>query len=331
MRRLSTCSTHRIRWAFWLVVLAGLLAACNIEGVNSFSQDSSRIALRNNDGLYIFDSDGEQEIYLGRIDNPITAPVLTPDGSTIYYIDRFLGRVLAVPTDGSQPPRRMTREQASGNNSVLVWLPSNQLLFIDRREATNRFFMQVIDPDTTEILAQLEDIETIFINAGAVRPRPDSARGEWLLPVLAHEQLRLVFRAANLLFLYTARDSGLEFDEVLPRELTPEDIALLGNRAPSDVTGALLTDDGRRLVLRTRQGSSPNFTYNLYAFDLDSDAPATELVLAAGELPDYAIAPGGHQVIFEVPGAPAVMVQFDFDSGERTALGLDLFDPNWWD
>ena len=151
------------------------------------------------------------------------------------------------------------------------------------------------------------------------------------MPVLAHEQLRLVFRAANLLFLYTARDSGLEFDEVLPRELTPEDIALLGNRAPNDVTDALLTDDGRRLVLRTRQGSSPNFTYNLYAFDLDSDAPATELVLAAGELPDYAIAPGGHQVIFEVPGAPAVMVQFDFDSGELTALGLDLFDPNWWD
>lgn len=308
------------------------LTACNTEGLNSFSASGDSLLLRHNEGVYVVGANGEQQVYLGRDVNPVTVPVLSHDGSTVYYVDRFAGRVMAMPADASTPAVRLTRERASGTSSILSVLPSGDVLFMDRREGQRTWFLQVIDPATTQTLTQIEDIETVFVNAGALDIQPDSADTEFLIPRIVPNQMQLVFLGKELLFHYTIDDSGLAYVDVLPRTvpLNGPVSNLLRARPANDARGALLTEDGRRLVLRTRTGIGTDATWDLYAIDLESDADPVVLASDLSEPPEYAIAPTTQMVVFSVPGTPTVMFSYDFATGDLAALGVGKYQPEWW-
>lgn len=313
-----------------MLLISVALAGCNTRGVNGFAANGSVMAIVEDGALYIVEADGSQRVYLGVVSNAGAAAVLSNDGGTVYYIDRFSNRVVAAATDGSHPLVRMSVDEASGDRTVLAVLPSSELFFFDERGNTNRYFAKVIDPFTTETVQQIEDIEGAFLNASALRLQPDSTTGEWILaPITGPGQVQMVFQADGFLFHYEIDDT-LEFVETLPRALTEDDVALLQRRVPNDIASAVLTDDVRYMVIRTREGTGSATTFGLYALSLMDDTPATPLVEDARVAPEFAIDPNGTQVVFEVPGTPRTMIAYEFASGDFEPLEVGAFDPTWW-
>lgn len=313
-----------------MVLIGTVLVGCNTRGVHSFAAGGSVMAVVENGGLYIVEADGSQRVYLGVVSNAGSVAVLSNDGDTVYYVDRFSNRVVAAPTDGSRPAVRMSADEASGDRTLLAVLPSSELLFFDERGNTNRYFVKVIDPFTTETMQQIEDIEGAFLNVSALRLQPDSTTGEWTLaPITGPGQVQVVFQADGFLFHYEIGDT-LTFVETLPRTLTEADVVLLQRRVPNDIASAVLTNDVRYMVIRTRQGTGSAATYGLYALSLTDDSPAVALVEDAREAPGFAIDPNSTQVVFEVPGTPRTMIAYEFASGDFEPLEVGAYAPTWW-
>ncbi len=306
-----------------LIVFSTVLAACGGVGVSSYSATSDLVTIVDFDGLYAVSQDGESEIYLSDDVNPHYSSLVIDN--QVVFVDSD-GQLLAVaPTGGDTALIR--EERLSPDSGFIFALPSNEVLILDERVLGGTRYAQVIDPATGQIVNQIEGIAGVFITDAAVVARPNEEG--WYTPPLADGQLKLIFQAEDdpdLLFLYSADTTGFEFVDVLPRELSEDDQALLALRNLTNLRSGVLTPDGRYLVLHTETETAP-ITHGLWLIPLGSDAPARNLYTGLGTPPDFAVSPLDNQIAYR--SSAGVLEVLDIETGTVTQLPAGAEAPDW--
>ncbi len=306
-----------------LIVFSVFLAACGGVGVSSYSATSDLVTIVDFDGLYAVSQDGESEIYLAEDVNPHYSTLVI--GEQVVFVDSD-GQLLAVPQTGGDAIL-VREERVSPDSGFIFALPSDEILLLDERVLGGTRYAQVIDPATGQIVSQIEGIAGVFISDAALIARPNEEG--WYTPALADGQLKLIFQAEDdpdLLFLYSANASGFEFVEILPRELSEDDQALLALRNLTNLRSGVLTPDGRNLVLHTETETAP-ITHGLWLIPLDSDAPARNLYTGLGAAPEFAVSPLDNQIAYT--SSAGVLEVLDIDSGTVTQLPAGAQAPDW--
>ncbi len=308
---------------FVIGLLSVFLAACGGVGISGYSATSELVTIVDFDGLYAVSQADGAVIYLSDDVNPHYGTLVIDD--LIVFVDSD-GRLLTVPSTGGDATE-LREERVSPDSGFIFALPSKEVLLLDERVVGGNRYAQVIDPTTGQIVNQIEGIAGVFIADAAIVERTNEAG--WYTPALADGQLRLIFQAEDdpdLLFLYSAYRDGFAFDEVLPRELSENDRALLDLRNLTDLRSGVLTPDGRNLILHTETESAP-ITHGLWLLPLDSDAPARNLYTGLGEPPDFAVSPLANQVAYT--SSAGVLEILDIDSGTVTQLPAGAIAPDW--
>lgn len=324
-----------------LFIVSLLIAACVPTGVADLDNTGQHTVIVDEGDVYVVDRDTAAiEFYARRPDIRYT-PALTPDGTGLVYVDQ-LHQLVNQPLDGSPPTVLLKAVGLPGPGAVTL-LPDGQVLVIDSSSnAPNERYAAIVNPFTgNEEQGRLTGIDQVFITASALKIKVgpitnpyDSARidtGEPGRFKAVFEGDPCLITERTCLYLYSGEADGFKFVEQLGRALDVSFLLLLSRRPADDVTGALLTADGKHLVLRLRDGNPIGSTFSLYAIDLTNNDPPVILVQNALRRPDYAIAPEGNLVAFEaVAGNVSAIKLYDFDSKQTTTLGTGAFDPQWW-
>ena len=319
-----------------------LIASCVPAGVADLSASGERMVIVNDGDLYVVPGTSPEITFYARRPDARFAPILTPDGEAVIYVDQ-LHNLVRQPLDGSEPATLFKQVGLPGPGAI-VYLPSDELLLLDSSfQTVGERFVKILDAETgVESQPAITGIEQIFVTANTLDVK---ASGSLTNPFNAARieagepgQLKVVFRAKTCLiadqtclYLYSADAEGFVFKEQLPRSVKVDLINLLARRPQDDVTGGLLTTDGKHLVLRVRDGVPIGSAFSLYAVDLTNNDPPVPLVKDALKRPDYAIAPDGNWVAYEqVTNNISQVMIYNFDTGAITSVGTGAFDPQWW-
>jgi hypothetical protein len=319
-----------------------LIASCVPAGVADLTASGEHMAIVSDGDLYVVPGTSPEITFYARRPDTRFAPILTPDGEAVIYVDQ-LRNLVRQPLDGSEPATLFKQVGLPGPGAI-VYLPGDELLLLDSSfQTTGERFVKILDAETgIESQPAITGIEQIFVTANALDVK---AGGSLTNPFNAARieadepgQLKVVFRAKTCLiadqtclYLYSADAEGFVFKEQLPRSLKTDMILLLARRPQDDVTGGLLTADGKHLILRVRDGVPIGSAYSLYAIDLTNNNPPVPLVKDALRRPDYAIAPDGNWVAYElVTNNISQVMLYNFDTGAITSVGTGAFDPQWW-
>lgn len=324
-----------------LFIASLFIASCVPSGVADLDSAGQRAVVVSEGDVYVLDRDtAAVEFYARRPDVRYT-PALAPDGQSLVYVDQ-LHQLVSQPLNGG-PPTVLIKSVGLPGPGAVTFLPDGQVLVIDSSSAApNERYAAIVNPFTgNEAQGRLTGIDQVFITASALKIKTgpltnpyNSARIDTGEP----GQFKAVFEGdpcliteRTCLYLYSAEADGFKFVEQLGRALDVSFLLLLSRRPSDDVTGALLTADGKHLVLRVRDGNPIGSTFSLYAIDLTNNEAPAILVQNALRRPDYAIAPEGNLVAYEeVSGNVASIKLYDFDSKQTTTLGTGAFDPQWW-
>jgi hypothetical protein len=309
-----------IRWTgllstLSLLWLAGSLAGCNGVGAGSFASDGSAATLITTAGLFTLDSTGAEPRFLTADINAHYAALFVNGGQDVVYVSKGLFLFKQPAVGGKNTLLR--QEKMSLASGFVLRLPNNQLLILDERRSGERV-AQVIDPNTAQIVSQVEGIAAIFVSSTVVQPRADGS--SWRSVPAQTEPLYFIFQAKDApeyLYLYTADTTGFSATAELPRKLSAADRALLASHDPTDLNGAVLSANGKQLLFRTK-GDSAAGLYGLWLMDLESDLPVQSLLAGMPEPPQFALSPSTQVVAYQ--SANGVVQLRDLKTGKTTTL-----------
>ena len=110
----------------------------------------------------------------------LSAPRVSPDGKWVAWSWSRLGPaadVFAAPTDGSQPPLRLT-ETVKGDTVVVSWTPDGEAVLVsedkDGNERVRLFRVRLAEPGTMEPLTAADP--NYYLRGGQLHPN-----GRWLI------------------------------------------------------------------------------------------------------------------------------------------------------
>jgi Tol biopolymer transport system component len=324
-----------------LLLAAGMaLAACIPSGVAGVSSDSKRLAIVNNNDLFVYSKDGSGPDYYAFFTDTRYSPALAPDGKAIVYVDRA-GRLTYQPLDGRTPRLLLPNSISNPGPGLLTFLPDGTLLLYNTTAALDRDLriFELVNGQTT---VHLTGISQIFVGANVIKPKKT---GSQVSPYAAGridasraDQVNLVVLPTACLldsktcfFSYTLDARGFHENGPLARTYDTDTQIFFSRRVSDDLTAGVLTPDGKHLVVRLRSLISPEKSQSLYLLDLTNNAPPVALVENAAGRPDYAISPDGKQIAYEesINGVAFVRL-YNLATGDRTDLGPGSLDPQWW-
>jgi len=337
----SSPATRHSRLIYSLFIASLFIASCVPSGVADIAGAGQHTVIVNEGDVYVVERDTAAVKFYARRPDIRYAPALTPDGTALVYVDS-LHQLISQPLDGS-PPFVLLKSVGLPGPGAVTFLPDGQILVIDSSaNAPDERYAAVVNPFTgNEAQGRLTGIDQVFITASALKIKTGPITNPYNSAQIntgEPGQFKVVFEGdpcliteRTCLFLYSAEADGFQFVEQLGRALDVSFLLLLSRRPADDATGALLTADGKHLVLRIRDGNPIGSTFSLYAVDLTNNDPPAVLVQNALRRPDYALAPEGNLVAYEVvSGNVASIKLYDFDSKQTTTLGTGAFDPQWW-
>jgi len=278
----------------------------------------------------------------------LSAPLVSPDGGWVAWSWSRLGPaadVFAAPTDGSEPPRRLT-ETAEGDTLAVSWTPDGEALLVrqdrDGDERAQLFRVRLAEPGTMEPLTGPDP--NYYLGGGQLHPdgrwliyaanldaesgeetetdrlyRHDLQTGE--LRALARPRKGSISRPElnrqGTHVLYARNDldpAGRQVWLVDVEGTEDREILNFGERAK---VSASWMPDGRRVLFVAEAGSYRR----LGLLSLDDDV-ARWLVDDPGRDVADAFAPpnGGPAVVIEVERARTMASLLDVDGGAESAL-----------
>ena len=312
-----------MRRATSILLLGGalLLTSCNREGVGSLAPNNSRAAIvSRDDALYTAGLAGDALVKVADPINPDFGVALSPFGDLVAFVQDSPFGVYVRPAAGG-PASLIYGPPQVPVQGIISYLPSGDLLTLFRG-ADGLAEVKVFPPEGGEPEVTIASIGQVFVAQAAVKPKRGTEGGEFTLRANGLAQIPLVLAIGHELRLYLAGPSGFTGPTVLPQTVNATLQGLFALRPDDDVTSGLLSTDGRRLVLRTADGSG----HNLFAVDLGINSGPVSLVASASAPPGYAISPDGRYVTYELDGA---LLLYDFDLGRITLLADGAFDPRW--
>ncbi len=251
---------------------------------------------------------------------------LSPFGDTLAYVRQDTFGVYTQPATGG-PASLLFTLPVSPSQGILSFIPSGEVLVLFQ-EVSGSYTLNVFSPAGGDPKVSVPGISQAFVAQAALKPRRGSNGGEFMLKPYGLSAINMVLAVGGELRLYSAGAGGFVGPTLLPRSVDATLQGLLALRPADDVTSGLLSADGRRLLLRTRDGAG----HGLYAVNLDVTSGPVALVTGAGSPPGYTFAPAtatgpaAHQAVYEAGGG---LTLYDFDTGVSTRLTEGAFSPGW--
>jgi Tol biopolymer transport system component len=316
----------------WILVTALALAACNQEGVGAFSPNNDRVAIVSKVGdktnLYTTDSNGGN---VAKIVENVAIGFDTsfdPVGSKILYA---AGSQICTANAGGGGQSCPVTLPAGVSSGFLSFLPNGDYILVV--SSSGKWRMEVRQPGALVPYRVETDVDAFFLTEDAYKVKRGSNGTEWYLtPYLkpsGQQNLRWVIVRGSQAFMYNAAGS-LEGPTPLPRPINTAVANALKDRDQTDITSGVVSPDGTKMVFRTRIGTSPNFTYGLYALDLaTTEGSFVQLVSNANFRIRFAYSPTGAEVVYEsnADGRSVWIANADGSNQRKLADNASL--PGW--
>ena len=317
---------------FAMGLLALLLAACNLEGVASFSPNNDRVAVVTKVGsqtrLETTDASGGNPV---KIEDNIQAAfdvTFDPLGTKLLYAANSQLCLADAGGGGKSCPVTMGGSTGAG---FLSFLPDGDYIFAYR--SGSQWQMDIYQPGAAAPHQSDPGIEQFFLTSDAYKVKRGSKGTQWYLKPYdkpsGQRNLRWVVFKGTQAIMYNAAGS-LEGPTPLPRVVNSAVQNALKDRDQSDITSGVISPDGTKLVFRTRTGTDPNFTYSLYALDLNVNTGSfVQLVANANFRIQFAFSPSGQEVVYESNdgGRSVWLANADGSNPRKLADGGTL--PDW--
>jgi Tol biopolymer transport system component len=312
-------------------LLALLLAACNLEGVASFSPNNDRVAVVTKVGsqyrLETTDSNGGNPVKIE--DNISSAFDVTfdPLGTKLLYAAN--SQLCTADPGGGGKSCPVTLGSSGGG--FLSFLPDGDYIFAYR--SGSQWQMDIYQPGAAGPHQSETAVDQFFLTSDAYKVKRGSKGTQWYLKLYekpsGQRNLRWVIFKGTQASMYNAAGS-LEGPTPLPRVVNSAVQNALKDRDQSDITSGVISPDGTKLVFRTRTGADPNFTYGLYALDLNVNTGSfLQLVGNANFRVQFAFSPSGQEVVYESNdgGRSLWLANADGSNQRKLADGGSL--PDW--
>jgi Tol biopolymer transport system component len=284
----------------WL--LAIFLAACNLEGVASFSPNNDRVALVTKNGsaykLVTTDGTGGNPTKIEDTIAPAFDVTFDPLGQKLLYVAS--GKVCtANATGGGQSCPVTLPGGVSGG--FLSFLPDGDYILVFR--TGSQWEMDVYQPGAATPHVTEVNVDHFFLTSDAYKVRRGTKGTQWYLTPYnkpgGQQNLRWVIVKGSTAIMYNAAGS-LEGPTPLARVLNSAVLTALKDRDQTDITSGVISPDGTKMGFRTRTGSDPNYSYGLYALDLSAnDNNFAHLVTNDNFRIQFAFAPNGQELVYE--------------------------------
>jgi Tol biopolymer transport system component len=315
-------------------LLAGalLLAGCNLEGVASFSPNNDRVAIvhsvSNQLRLYTTDLNGGNPI---KIEDNIAGGFdvsFDPLGTRLLY--GLSGSVCTSNATGGGRTCPVTLPNGV-QGGFLSFLPNGDYILVYRSGA--QWLMQLFHPGEAAPFHSANNVDHFFLTADAFEVKRGSDGTEWYLTPYdkpsGQQNLRWVLVRGNQAFMYNVAGS-VEGPTLLPRDVNPAVQSALAGRDQNDITSGVISPDGTKMAFRTRTGTSPNYSYGLYALDLATNTGSfVQLVNNANFRVQFAFSPGGGELVYEsnADGRSVWIANADGTNPRKLADSASL--PDW--
>lgn len=323
------------RWTQWVgLLLAGavLLAGCNLEGVASFSPNNDRVAIVHDVGdplrLYTTDNNGGNPV---KLEDSILGGfdvTFDPLGSKVLYA---VGGSLCTSNAAGGDRQCLVALPGGVSGGFLSYLPNGDYILVYRSGAV--WTMHLYHPGQAAPFLTEANVDHFFLTADAFEVKRGSNGTEWYLTPYdqpsGQQNLRWLLVRGNQASLYNVGGS-VEGPTALPRDVNPAVQGALAGRDQNDITSGVISPDGTKLVFRTRAGSSPNYTYGLYALDLATNTGNfVQLVNNATFRINYAFSPTGAELVYEsnADGRSVWLASADGSQARKLADNATL--PDW--
>jgi len=310
-----------VRHFFSTAALAILVAACNREGVGSFAPNNSRAAIvSNSDKLYTSNLNAGE---LVKLSDPIVTAFgvsLSPFGDTVAYVRQAGFGVYTQPATGGASTQ-IFAPPAIPPQGIVTFIPSGDVLIIFQ-DGAGKYDLNIVAPTGGTPKVTIPGISQAFVAQAAIKPKRGTNDSEFIFKPYGLAQVPMVLVVGTEMRLYSASASGLAGPTVLAQVVDATMQGLFAFRPVDDVTSGLLSSDGHRLILRTKDGSG----HNLFAINLDINSGPVSLVTGASVRPGYSFSPNGHQVVYESGGS---LLLYDFDTGANNKLVDSASAPGW--
>jgi WD40 repeat protein len=313
-----------------LLAAALLVAACNNEGVGSFSPAGDRLTLvRGGTQLFSVAVDGGSQAQISDKLNLGMSTTFSPFGDKIAYMDNT-GDIFVVNTTGGGAQQVFDGGATVG---LLSFVPSGHLVYVQAvgSEYTMHKILPGSSPTTVDLVPG--NVQQLFVSQPAIKVKRGTGNAQFVILPYGESgaQSRLVFVATQgtQAYKFTATQTDIVGPELLPRTITPAlEANLFETRNIQDVTSAAISPDGTKLVVRTGPNEGP---WSLWALDLSTNEPWIQLALGAGFPPVYAFSPDGSALVFESnrEGGRAVYLANANGTGIRK-LAEGAMTPGWF-
>jgi len=315
-----------------LAASALLLAACNLEGVASFSPNNDRVAVVTKVGsqyrLDTTDASGGNPVKIADNIQPAFDVSFDPLGTSLLYA---ANNQLCTAAPGGGSNTCPVTLGGSVGGGFLSFLPDGDYIFAYR--SGSQWQMDIYQPGAAGPHQSDTGIDQFFLTSDAYKVKRGSKGTQWYLNLYekpsGQRNLRWVIIKANQAIMYNAAGS-LEGPTPLPRVINSAVQNALKDRDQTDITSGVISPDGTKLVFRTRTGTDPNYTYGLYALDLAVNTGSfVQLVTNANFRNQFAFSPNGQELVYESNdgGRSVWLANADGSNPRKLADGGTL--PDW--
>jgi Tol biopolymer transport system component len=315
-----------------MCLLALFLAACNLEGVASFSPNNDRVAVVTKVGsqyrLETTDANGGNVVKIEDNVQPAFDVTFDPLGTKLLYVAN--SQVCTVDPGGSGK----TCPVALGGGTsggFISFLPDGDYIFAYR--TGSQWQMDIYQPGVAAPHQSEVSVDHFFLTSNAYKVKRGSKGTQWYLKLYnkpsGQQNLRWVIIKGTQAIMYNAAGS-LEGPTPLARVINSAVQDALKNRDQTDITSGAISPDGTKLVFRTRTGADPNYSYGLYALDLSVNTGSfVQLVNNANFRIQFAFSPTGQEVVYESNdgGNSVWLANADGSNPRKLADGATL--PDW--
>jgi Tol biopolymer transport system component len=315
-----------------LVLVVGLLAACNQEGVAGFSPNNNRVAVvhkvASDIRLYTTDNNGGGPVKIE--DNIIPGFDVTfdPLGQKLLYATGGQICTSDVVGGGKACPVNLPAGVSGG---FLAFLPSGDYIFVYSSGGKSQ--MYIYQPGAGAPSQSELNVDNFFMTTDAYKVRRGTNGVQWFLTQYdkpaGQQNLRWVIVRGTQAIMYNAAGS-LQGPTALPREINTAVSNALKDRDQSDITSGAISPDGTKMVFRTRTGTDPNFNYSLYALDLAVNTGSfIPLVNNANFRIQFAFSPTGQELVYESNDGGRSVWLANSDGTNPRKLSDNASLPNW--
>lgn len=318
-------------WAGFLV-LALLLAGCNLEGVAGFSPSNDRVAVVTKVGdnykLYTTDASGNSPTLIETTITPGFDVTFDPLGTKLLYATAGTVCTQNVGGGGRSCPVTLPGSLSGG---FLSYLPNGDYILV--YQIASKWQMHVYQPGQAAPYKSEVNVDHFFLTSDAIEVKRGSQGVEWYIAQYDKpgglQNLRWVIVRGGQAIMYNAAGS-LEGPTVLPREINSAVQTALVDRNTSDITSGVISPDGTKMAFRTRTGSDPNYSYGLYVLDLNSTTGSfVNLVTNANFRIQFAFSPSGQELVYESNDAGRSVWLAAADGSNPRKLSDNASLPDW--